>query len=442
MRKPLLLVSLTALAACSGGGPQTAGGTAAVGGATPTPTTTDSFVNPTQSKTYSAIGGVQSYKYSTDGRDATPAPGHQNVGQYDMLYAANASTARNSGITITYNPRDAIFDIKIADTAAGVNGTYHMQDPAHRTDFGGAKEPQAGTPDLANKNIAYLEVDSGSTGTSTYDSSQSLTFPIGLSNSKRDRSTFFYQKPGTSTQYVTYAGFVRNSTSVVEVTDPNNNKYLRQDHTLERAAFAYGIRTDNANVPKTGSASYSGDMLATMVYNPLIDDHGVRDTYFQWITGTNTTTVDFGANSFNSTFTGRVEAPLTDIYSSGIHAMPAGSTFNATGSGTVDLVSAGGFSGQMTAASFTTPSTVPNHVDPALTDTIPNTNINPNGLTVQNPTTPATANTTYNVSIAGSSIDGAFYGPNANEVGGGFRVVGGTPDERIDILGTFVGKRP
>ena len=44
--------------------------------------------------------------------------------------------------------------------------------------------------------------------------------------------------------------------------------------------------------------------------------------------------------------------------------------------------------------------------------------------------------------IAGSSIDGAFYGPNGVELGGGYRIVGGTPDERIDILGTFVGQRP
>ncbi|WP_173203779.1 transferrin-binding protein-like solute binding protein [Sphingopyxis sp. BSNA05] len=44
--------------------------------------------------------------------------------------------------------------------------------------------------------------------------------------------------------------------------------------------------------------------------------------------------------------------------------------------------------------------------------------------------------------IAGSSINGAFYGPDAEELGGGYRIVGGTPDERIDILGTFVGKQP
>ena len=43
--------------------------------------------------------------------------------------------------------------------------------------------------------------------------------------------------------------------------------------------------------------------------------------------------------------------------------------------------------------------------------------------------------------VAGSSIDGAFYGPGAEEAGGSFRIVGGTPDERIDILGIFTGRR-
>jgi len=85
--------------------------------------------------------------------------------------------------------------------------------------------------------------------------------------------------------------------------------------------------------------------------------------------------------------------------------MPAGSTFNADGAGRIDLVNAGGFLGQFTSAYFTK-----------------------GGIR-------------RDLVIAGSSIDGAFYGPSAQEVGGGFRIVGGTPDERIDILGAFTGGR-
>jgi hypothetical protein len=399
MRKPILLVSLTALAACSGGGPETAGGTAVTGGSTSNNNNSSnhSFVAPTEKKTYSAIGGVQHFAYSTDDTNTH--------GQYNQLYAGNASTARNSGITISYDPRDAIFELTIADTAAAVNKQIRFQDPAHRTDFGGARTPQSGVADITGKAIQYLEVGGGS-GQLRYDLSQSDTFPVGEANGSRDVSTFFYQKPGTTTKYVTYAGYVRNATSVVEITNPDNSKFLQQNHTLDRAAFVFGERTGNSSVPTSGSATYSGDMLATMVYNPLIDTQADAPTYYQWINGSQTTTVDFGANSFTTAMTGTVTDPDYDIFTSRAHVLNGGATFAATGSGTVDLVNKGGFSGQVNSASFTQ------------------------------------GGTNIPVAIAGSSIDGAFYGPNANEIGGGYRVVGGTPDERIDIMGAFTGAKP
>jgi len=399
MRKPLLLVSLTALAACSGGGPQTAGGTAVTGGGAPAVSNNNgTFVNPTQKKTYSAIGGVQSYHYSTDDRNVAQ--------QYNQLYAGNASTARNSGITISYDPRDAIFELTIADTLGNVNQSTRYQDPAHRTDFGGAKQPQDGTPNIPGKGVLYLE-NGSATGQVTKDPSQTQTsLPTGLANASSNEFTFFYQKPGTTTQYVSWAGYLRNQVSIAQVTNTNNSTYLRQDNVLERAAFVFGERTDNSNVPKTGTASYTGDMIATMVYNPLLDVNPATPTYYQWISGSNTTSVDFGANSFSTTLTGTVTAPMYDAYTSQTHVLDAGATFNASASGSIDLINKGGFSGQVGSASFTQ------------------------------------GGTTTQVNIAGSSIDGAFYGPNAQEVGGGFRVVGGTPDQRIDILGAFTGKKP
>jgi hypothetical protein len=403
MRKYLVLVSLTALAACGGGGPQTVGSSAPPPGAGGAgsgsgSTTTHSFVTPTEAKTYSAIGGVHSYQYSTD--DRVP-----QGRQYNQLYAGNASTARNSSITITYDPRDAIFDLKITDTAAGVNNTLRFQDPAHRTDFGGAREPQDGTPDIANKQIQFLQAG-GSAGPIVFDPAQSDTFPVGDAGASRDVSTFFYQKPGTTTNYVGYAGFVRNKTSVVGIDDGNGGTYLRQDNILERAAFAYGERTSNSAVPRTGTATYTGEMLATMVFNDKIDMQSNAPTYFQWIDGSAVTTVDFGANTFTSSVTGTVFAPTFDAYTTRDYTIQPGSIFNAAGSGQIDLVNAGGFVGQMNSASFTQ------------------------------------GGTTTNVTIAGSSVDGAFYGPAGQEVGGGFRIVGGNPDERIDILGAFTGKKP
>jgi hypothetical protein len=121
--------------------------------------------------------------------------------------------------------------------------------------------------------------------------------------------------------------------------------------------------------------------------------------------GTSTTTVDFGANTFTLALAGTLGAPQFDLHSSQIAQLSAGATFAAAGSGRVDLVNAGGFLGQINSASLTF-----------------------GGIT-------------NNLIIAGSSIDGAFYGPTAQEVGGGFRIVGGTPDQRIDILGVFTGAR-
>lgn len=397
MRKSLLLLCVSTLAACGGGGPQTVSGTAPPGTGTGGGTSTHTFVTPTEKKTYSAIGGVQRYSYSTD----------ENAGyQYDQNYAGNASTARNSNISISYDPRDAVFELVVSDTAAGVDNNTRFQDPAHRTDYGGAVEPQDGNIDITNRTVRYLQADTGSSGLISYDQAQSGTFPVGAEDGAvRNVSTFFYQRPGTTTNYVTYAGFVRNQTTIVEVELPDSSKYLRQDHVLERAAFVFGERTDNNAVPRTGTAAYTGDMLATMVFNPLIDN-GQSDTYFQWIAGTNTTNIDFGAGTFNSSFTGTVDAPQFDVYTSRDHVLDAGATFTAAASGAIDLVGRGGFVGQVNSASF-----------------------------VQN-------GTTHTVDIAGSSVDGAFFGPAAQEIGGGFRIVGGTPDERIDIMGAYTAKRP
>ena len=96
-----------------------------------------------------------------------------------------------------------------------------------------------------------------------------------------------------------------------------------------------------------------------------------------------------------------------DATTDGIHTIPGGSTFTATGNATIDLLNTGGFTGRFNDARIRTPG--------AGSDTV--------------------------VAIAGSSMDGAFFGPQGQEIGAGFRIVGGTPDQRIDILGAFTGKK-
>lgn len=418
MRHWLMLSGAATLAACGGGtAPQTAGGSAPPAGpSTPTPGSTHNFVNPTDPKTYEGIGAVQHYEYSTDSR--------QTRDQYGQLYAGDANTVRNSGISISYNPRDAIFELTINRPNGLVDvGPFRFQDPAHRIDHGGLREPQVGVPNIdaelapgaPSRQIQYLETGSRSgsplSAPSNYLAGARPTsgeyYEPGANLYTYEGRTFFYQKPGTTTKYVTYAGYVANRVSATEIQpDAGQPAYLRQNYSFDRAAFAFGERTLNGAVPRSGTATFSGDMLATMVFNPELDNTAGFPTFLQWIVGSQTSTVNFATLGVTTDFTGRVTAPTLDSYTSWASVMPAGSQFFASATSVIDLVNKGGFTGQFTSARFTRP---------GMAD--------------------------FAINIAGSSIDGAFFGPAAEEIGGGFRVVGGTPDERIDILGTFTGKK-
>jgi hypothetical protein len=418
MRTLLVLLASTTLAACGGAGVQTAGSVApqtgsgssgggSSGGGTPPPSSGHTFVAPTEQKTYSAIGGAHAYRYTVnDTRDDPATPQIEGpVPQYNQLYAGDASTARNSGITVDYNPRDAIFAITIKQPLGNTDQTIRFQDPVHRTAFGGATQPQGGVPDLSSKELRYLEVGKGS-GVIRFDPNNSTVFPVGNKDANLDVSTFFYQKPGTTTKYVTYAGYVRNNTSIALIEPDDSPSYYETNFALERAAFAYGERTASSAIPRVGSGTFNGQMIATLVYNNLLDTNAATPTYFQWMHGNSSTVVNFAANTFTLALNGTVLAPLFDTYTSKAFTLQNGATFTASGSGRIDLVTAGGFLGQFQSASF----------------------LNPN-------------NTRLTLDIAGSSIDGAFFGPAAEEVGGGFRIVGGVPDERIDILGAFTGAK-
>lgn len=410
MRLLILLASTTMLAACGGAGPQSAGSAAPSGsgsGGSDGSGETHTFVNPTEAKTYTAIGSTHSYNYQVVNA------GTPGAGQGAQLYQGDAKTVRNSDLTVEYSPRDAIFNVSFTNGLAGTTGASRFQDPLHRTDFGGALEPQFGTPDLESaafglQEINYLEA--GSSNNVFLRPGGEFVFDLinPAETGTYDVTTFFHQTPGTETQYVTFAGYLRNTASVVpseiENPDGSTSDILTQTNTFERGALAYGELSSNDNIPTSGTGSFEGAMLASMVFNDQPDTLGNLDTYFQWIAGRATTSVDFGANTFALSLDGTVGAPLFDGTSQG-HSVLENAQFLANGTGQIDLVAAGGFLGQFNEAWF----------------------VNPGGARLD-------------VNIAGSSIDGAFYGPNSEEVGGGFRIVGGTPDERIDILGAFVGE--
>lgn len=410
MRLYIILTSTCLLAACGGGG----GGSIPLS-STPAPanapaaSNAHTFAKPTEAKTYVGVGGEQVYKYSTDTRNC--------CGQQKQTYAGNTTTVRNSGVSIAYEPASATFTLTVTDGTTGANTNTRFQDPASRTNFGGAQEPQWGTPKLANTNVQYLQAGDGNptspyriSGSGLVDPGNNSTPPTGTSGSSYQATSLFYLKPGTETQYVTYAGYVRNSLSFGKLT-VGTTSYDSTDYSLERGAFAYGELTNTANVPKTGSASYKGSMMATMIFNPTLDGADpstslVLPSFFQWIEGTSKLDVDFLNNTFQILLAGSVLAPQFDLTSFPQQAvLAAGANFTAAGTGSINLGSFGGFKGQFQSASFA----------------------NPDG-------------SKRDVTIAGSTVDGAFYGPAGNEVGGGFRIVGGKPDERIDLLGAFVGK--
>lgn len=322
-------------------------------GATPTPTPAH-FLDVSSAVTLDAIGGFQSFTISDTG----------------LLYQGSAATVDKPSGTVTYDPRDGVFTVTL--DSAGVSGSG-FQDPAHRTDFTPAAKPANEVPKFDTYNYLVAR---------TTDSS----------------STFFYQRPGAFTKYVSLAGYVSRSPTVVG-----------------RGAFAFGTKTSDLQVPTTGSGAFSGQFLATMVRGGSFDN-GAGESPIQWITGTSTVNVNFAARSVAFGVTGTVGQTYSGdtLVADATLSIPTGSTFAATGTATLSAT-ANAFAGKFASAGFTVGGTAV-----------------PVDFQSVNPT---------NSTAGASSIDGAFYGPNAAEVGGSFRIVGGVPDQRVDILGGFVGKR-
>ena len=250
MRLLILLASTSMLAACGGAGPQSAGNSAPPtgtgGGGTGGGTgSTHTFVNPTEAKNNRAVGGTHSYQYTLE--DAG-APG---AGQSGQLYQGDATTVRNTNLTIDYNPRDAIFNVSFSNGLAGTAGASRFQDPVHRTDFGGAVEPQFGTPDLGSaafgiQGVNYLEAGSSSNLFRTSATEFIFDLIDSASPGSYDSTTFFYQTPGTETQYVTFAGYLRNTVDLGgqrldPLLRPFVNHVAQRVHIFTQVEFHAGV---------------------------------------------------------------------------------------------------------------------------------------------------------------------------------------------------------
>ncbi len=412
MRFTILLASTFLLAACGGAGPQSLGAYTPPGGGggTEDPATgeTHTFVSPTKTTVYTAQGGSQHYQYqrgdpTIDANADLYAVNPQSL----RFYNSNSTESGDDSLSVTYDRDDAEFSLSFLDDAASVSIERLYQDPGHRTAFGGLEEPQGGNIDLTSESVFYIE---GGSVTGLVRPTDSHPYPWvlaeGFDSGVADSTTFFYQKPGTTTRYVTYAGYVRNQ---YNVTAPTTGPIIYA-FEFDRGALVFGEQTFRQDAPQVGSGSYSGTMLATMIFNDQFDQ-GEGNSYFQWVFGTANVNVDFAATTFNINMTGQVGSAFNDVDQALVAPMPQGSIFNATGNGRFD----GGlpiyrtFSGGFSSASFTRPDG--------------STFV----LALGDPYSSA------------NTIDGSFYGPAAEEIGGTFRVSHGGADTRIDILGVFTG---
>ncbi|URW76873.1 hypothetical protein M9980_06675 [Sphingomonas donggukensis] len=422
MRSVIAALPLLALTACGGAsGPQSIGSIAPPAGGTsggtgggvsggtgsPTPTPTSgpaNLLDVSTATTFNAIGSFQSLDVTETGNYAVSGP---------VLYQGNAATVRAPSGTVSYDPRDGIFTVAFSDSKAGMStGTMRFQDPGHRTEIGVVAGSVWGVPILSDFN--YLEVVGPSARPRDAASGD-----LG----RADSVTFFYQRPGSQTKYVSLAGYVRNAFD--RTSDPVVFK-AGTTSNFQRGALVFGQDTVRSQIPITGTGTYTGGLLASMVVNTTIDSNNRMPNYFQWITGSSSITLDFSRQTMSMLLTGTVQTatyggqdvPLNQL------TIPGGATFEAKGSGTINLTGTGGFTGSFGGTDASGAANYARFVNGGTTTTVNTTSV------------------AQGTSVAGaSSIDGTFFGPNAVNVGGNLRIVGGVPGQRVDILGAFTGAK-
>lgn len=389
IRTWIAALPLLALSACGGDTrPQTVGSNPP--GATPTPTQTN-FLDVASTTNFDVIGGF----HALDTTTTTQTQNGNTTSSVSSLYTGNAATVNAPNGSITYSPRDGVFTLTLADTSARVSHEYRYQDPAHRAQFTGAQFAQFQIPNLPDFN--YLQLLDG-----------------------KAEPVFFYQRPGSKTTFVSLAGFSRvEESSTTTGTAPDTT--TTDVFSGQRGAFVFGQKTPIGQVPTSGKATYSGDFIASMINDPT----GGRGTYMQWITGTNKLDVDFGAKTASLALAGTVGdafaqgAPIQN----GAVAIASGSQFAAVGTATIDLTRNGGFTGAFTLNTA-------GHDNVGFTNGGVFTGIDFAGVAAGGSTAGA------------SSIDGTFFGLGAVNAGGNFRIIGGIPNQRVDILGAFSGAKP
>jgi C-lobe and N-lobe beta barrels of Tf-binding protein B len=392
-------------------------------GGSPAPTTTPeavkntSLVTPVVQQTYTTFSANQRLSYKGKVGNASPLVLKQPDGSFpqattdfsyglpangltikppayvtgDILYEGSQPVGTVADVSVDFNPRDAVYTVT-AKTGS-IDSTTRFQDPAHRTVL-----QQQLVPTLSN----YKYAEAGTGADTTVVNARSTT---------RDANTIFVRDVGTGarqTQYVTLAGYVKQKYSEKESTVPSppdtQQVEVTFDTDISRSIFAYGINTAHKDIPKSGSSTYAGDLYAHIIISPQLAINNqilgnlVGDD-FRSVVGTSTSTVDFGTGKIGLTLAGGVVGYAGDTRS--FNAVGAADIFKPTPADTVPSR----FSGAITSWSF------------------------------------GAYNKTITVPTAASTVEGGFFGPKAEEIGGAFRIIGNRPEERIDILGAFAGKK-
>ncbi len=312
-----------------------------------------------------------------------------------VFYTGVQPVTVSDNMKITRDPRDATYIVSITGLDP-VSANTRFQDPAHRTTYTGAAADlaaQAESPDLVLgtllPNIPNTE----------YYSAGSVS---GTSPRTVSKSVFFTERVGTaesSTQYVSWGAFWKYDAS---------GEIALRAQSFQRSSAIFGYNTLAANVPKTGTANYSGGL-----YADVIDART-----FYTIGGTSNFAIDFAGSKGTFSLNGRFVSAGPDP----ALAPRLGSTFVAAG----EIILARPATGANTSATAAPIGVFSGKV----------TSLALGGSTIDYLPNETRAN-----SFQGTSVEGGFFGPRAEEIGATFRIVGGVPDQRIDITGAVTGRK-
>ncbi len=406
------------------------------------------------------------------------------TGNYSgTLYEGEQPQNLSDKLTIVRDPRSATFSVKV--NSGAVVQDLRWQDPQHRTLF-----PQNGIPgnslydsflttDKAKPlsqqrvqpslqlpdtgNLAYDDYLYGRNLATTPDrpyngsirsgnNGSQIVSDAGVPRNKLNIEyyeagatqtngytayTLFFERvgqsgavgtPGTN-KYVTWAGlrttsFVGDysrSASIItngDGNDYNDTEVIKETEQnkvkIDRSAFVFGMNSLAKDIPKTGTATYEGSLFANYIYTAPFSGPATDQTKLDTIWGKAISTVTFATDAIGINLSGKLETSGENFSAIGSAIIQRPDLPNASLNATAEQPISR-FVGSFSAVTIGTRALTPN-----INASLPNT-------------------------FQASTVEGGFFGPTTTgapvELGAAFRIVGGVPDERLDILGAFIGAR-